>query len=447
MVYISRCVDPNPPYTVLRVIRSVAEPANVGGGLRSAISLQDGWFLHWMEADQEQTARETFHHIQRDRRHTDIQVLFEGLAFRSAIDSWSMSIVTGGDSPIEMVARAFRCGERATRGEFRNPLAAWRAFSSEITGTNPAAVRRVWTVSTTTGLAQDVVSAWATDHRTRLATSRLMGSLALTTDFSGCGADVQYSGGVLSMIGVARRALSLGLVHELMRDADAVVVPSLGYVSSDMDSLLQAIARVGAGVSRPPPVLLCGDPTAEAEMAQTLNHSKALGLDAHWAPVRMQPHNETAEDVVTALARLWRERVDDTERAMRTTQPIRIAPPSAPGVDVPGVQLAVAVNLTTEDVLGPYFGAQARKAGDPEVEETARRIVRDVGSFSRALQGHETLIQAGKQSRMLRLSPWGGTGCGVVFDHNQTDINQLRRSVSAYLAWLEMRARREPRDS
>lgn len=182
-------------------------------------------------------------------------------------------------------------------------------------------------------------------------------------------------------------------------------------------------------------------------MAQTLNHAKALGLDTHWAPVRMQPHNETAEDVVAALAQLWRERVDVNDLAMRTTQPVRIAPPSDPGVDVPGVQLAVAVDLTTEDVLGPYFGAQAAKAGDPEVDATARGIVRDVGSFSRALQGHETLIQAGKQSRMLRLSPWGGTGCGVVFDHSETDINQLRRSVSAYLAWLEMRAKREPRDN
>jgi hypothetical protein len=449
IVYASRCADPSPPYGLLRTIRAEAEPANASRGIRSALSLQDGWFLHWLEADHADTLRQLMRRIERDRRHTDVQVLFDAPAWRSAIDSWSMTINNRGEHQTEMLGRAFRAAERHAAGELRTPRAAWRAFASDTRvgarQSAPAPVKRVWIVSATTGLAQDIVTAWAAAHGNHASSSRLMGSLALATDFSGASADVTWSGGVLRMIGIARRALGLGLLQELMRDADAIVIPTLGHLPADMSALLATVQRIVALARRRTPVLLCGDSLSPQEISDTLGVAASLHLDAQWATLSLGATSQAGDAICSSLAQIWHQRATAAEhdRAVLTTQPIALAPaPPPPGIHVGGVRVAVAVDLSLEAVVGQRFGDLASAPGVDSLTQEAE-MVRALANFSRELQGHESLHMAGTNSRMLRLSPWGRMGCCVQFDEQKTDINDLRRSVSAYLAWLEVANQRK----
>lgn len=101
--------------TELGNILRIARAKNTGLGITGALLYYDGWFAQTLEGG-EQSVRSLYAHIEKDQRHSSVQLCDEGASKPRAFSRWAMAMVgEHGHPDIPLAATATGTTEAANR--------------------------------------------------------------------------------------------------------------------------------------------------------------------------------------------------------------------------------------------------------------------------------------------------------------------------------------------
>ncbi|MGB8817016.1 MAG: BLUF domain-containing protein [Rhizobiaceae bacterium] len=116
LIYRSKCLIPAASLDAeLGNILRVARHKNAAQGITGALLLYDDWFAQTLEGE-EGAVRSLYAHIERDPRHSSVQIQEEGLANSRVFSRWAMAMVgEHGNPDIPLAATSGGTTEAAAR--------------------------------------------------------------------------------------------------------------------------------------------------------------------------------------------------------------------------------------------------------------------------------------------------------------------------------------------
>lgn len=279
IVYASRAAIRDSVYAEMEKIRASALRHNEPAGVATALLYQSGWFVQWKEGPGEALAR-IMDRVAADPRHHDLRIVHASRGPRLLSGPWSMAIVQGRDSVMNMERRVLALRRDLDAGAVFSPPAIWRRLSTPLR--HPGAMRqqdddafqRVL-VCAAEGTWSFALTDWlARRHGTDVVHRRFAG--AQSTDVATDYVDFVHAGRVLRVIAMARHGLLLPLTRAFLPDYSHLML----LLAANADANFRLMARVLEAL-RPlpqPPALLgiAQQPQAHAEPAAL---ARRFGLD------------------------------------------------------------------------------------------------------------------------------------------------------------------------
>lgn len=284
IVYASRAAIRSGVYAEMEKIRASAVRHNEPAGVATALLYQSGWFVQWKEGPGEALVR-IMDRVAGDPRHHDLRVVHRSRGPRLLDGPWSMAIVQGRDSIMDMERRVLALKREVDAGAVFSPPAIWRRLSTPLR--HPGALvqqdedafRRVL-VCAAQGEGSFALVDWlARRHGVDVVHRRFAGAQALDvgTDY----ADFLHGGRVLRAIAMARHGLHLPLTRAFLPDYSHLVL----LLSDSGDANAQLMVRVLSALRslEAPPALvgLAQEPQAHLEPAAL---ARRYGLGYHALP-------------------------------------------------------------------------------------------------------------------------------------------------------------------
>jgi len=269
IVYASRARIRNAVFAEMERIRASALRHNEPAGVATALLYQSGWFVQWKEGPGDALLR-IMDRVATDPRHHDLRVVHHSRGRRLLAGPWSMAVVRGQDSIMDMERRVLALKREVDAGAEFSPPAIWRRLSTPLR--HPGALQqqhadafqRLLACAAEGDAAFGLVDWLSRRHGADIVQRRFAGAQALDvgTDY----VDFAQGGHVVRVIAMARHGLHLPLTRAFLPDYSHLVL----LLSENGDANAQLMIRVLASlrsVEEPPMLVgIAGQPQAQLDV-------------------------------------------------------------------------------------------------------------------------------------------------------------------------------------
>lgn len=241
VVFVSKAVRPEQPHNQVRELRQCCAPLLAAAGVQSAFLMQDGMFCQWIQGDI-QGVESVLVHIRADARHSELMILFRGLAAPCLFDTWCMGIRSLYMAQGDAFQRAELLHFRAREKPYPNPYEAWMAFAG-ITSTSPSGNvgEPITLLGQRSSSGAQLILAEAKRRQADVAITRWAASADRDCDLQTVGGVLPLGSSSAYVASISTRCLRVGAVREAVRNRKRWVILLPNDDMGELDHLLASV--------------------------------------------------------------------------------------------------------------------------------------------------------------------------------------------------------------